>query len=305
MNRLILMMFYGGLGGFLAWLLIEPWYSDEQPLQQVSQAYEALMGMLVGGCIGAGVGFASGLLMGTSRHIVRSTLISTLIGIPGGIIGIILANQLFGFLLETIPNRFIALIIARTLGWALFGAFIGLAQGVIGRSARRLRNGLLGGVIGGGTGGAVFDAVSLLALPGIFLTQDQSNAGALPRAIGFTITGAGIGLFIGLIELVARRAWVRVLYGRNEGKDYPIDRSGAVIGRDELADVPLRGDPTVAPKHAEVWIEANQQYLLVPHAETLVNGQLASGRVALHDGDLLQVGGFQLQFMLKAGQVQR
>jgi pSer/pThr/pTyr-binding forkhead associated (FHA) protein len=112
--------------------------------------------------------------------------------------------------------------------------------------------------------------------------------------------GAGIGLFIGLLELVSRQAWVRVIYGRNEGKDYPIDRSGAIIGRDELADVPLRGDPQVAPRHAEILISGGQ-YLLIPHAPMLVNGTPVSGQVALEDGDRLQVGSFQLMFQLREG----
>ncbi len=304
MSRLLVMMFFGGLGGFVGWLLIEPWYSDEQPLRQTDQALEALLGIIVGGCIGAGIGFASGQLMGTSRHILRSTTIGLLMGIPGGLFGLVLANYLFGFLLTTIPLKILAMLIARVVGWSLFGALIGLAQGLIGRSARRLRQGLLGGAIGGGLAGAFFDAVGVLAIPLVIATGAYSDPGAPPRAIGFTITGAGIGLFIGLIELVSRQAWVRVLYGRREGKDYPIDRSGAVIGRDELADVPLRGDFTVAPRHAEIQIE-NRQYFLVPYAETLVNGQLAAGRVPLNDGDLIQIGGFQLQFMLKEGQAQQ
>ena len=93
---------------------------------------------------------------------------------------------------------------------------------------------------------------------------------------------------------------MRVLYGRNEGKDYPIDRSGAIIGRDELADVPLRGDPQVAPRHAEILIVGGQ-YLLVPHAPVQVNGAPVSGQVALDDGDQLQIGSFQLMFQLRAG----
>jgi hypothetical protein len=132
----------------------------------------------------------------------------------------------------------------------------------------------------------------------------EGEAGAPSRAVGLTLIGAGIGLFIGLLEWLTRAAWVRVLYGRNEGKDYPIDRDGAYLGRDELADVPLRGDPQVAPRHAEIRMDGGG-YVLIPLAPMAVNGQPVSAPVELHDGDLLQIGSFQAQFQLREGQAVR
>jgi len=147
----------------------------------------------------------------------------------------------------------------------------------------------------------LFDALAL-TVGGAFgaLLRAEGEEGALSRAVALVLMGAGIGLFIGLLELISRQAWVRVLYGRNEGKDYPIDRSGAIIGRDELADVPLRGDPQVAPRHAEILMTGGQ-YLLVPHAPLQVNGAPVSGQVTLNDGDQLQIGSFQLIFQLRSG----
>ncbi|MCX7925160.1 MAG: FHA domain-containing protein, partial [Fimbriimonadales bacterium] len=154
-------------------------------------------------------------------------------------------------------------------------------------------------------GGALFDFLALTvgSIFG-FALRAEGEAGAPSRAVALTLVGAGIGLFIGLLELMTRSAWVRVIYGRNEGKDYPIDRDGAYIGRDELADVPLRGDPQVAPRHAEIRREGGG-YTLIPHAPLLINGQPIAAPVALNDGDMLQIGGFQLQFQLREGQAQR
>jgi hypothetical protein len=170
---------------------------------------------------------------------------------------------------------------------------------------KRILNGLLGGAIGGALGGALFDflAFTIGSVFG-FALRAEGEAGAPSRAVGLTLIGAGIGLFIGLLEWLTRAAWVRVLYGRNEGKDYPIDRDGAYLGRDELADVPLRGDPQVAPRHAEIRMDGGG-YVLVPLAPMAVNGQPVGAPVELSDGDLLQIGSFQAQFQLREGQAAR
>jgi pSer/pThr/pTyr-binding forkhead associated (FHA) protein len=180
-----------------------------------------------------------------------------------------------------------------------------LSEGLIARSPKRMRNGFLGGAIGGALGGALFDflAFTIGSVFG-FALRAEGEAGAPSRAVGLTLIGAGIGLFIGLLEWLTRAAWVRVLYGRNEGKDYPIDRDGAYLGRDELADVPLRGDPQVAPRHAEIRMDGGG-YVLVPLAPMAVNGQPVSAPVELRDGDLLQIGSFQVQFQLREGQAAR
>src|SRR3712207_8247138 len=50
--------------------------------------------------------------------------------------------------------------------------------------------------------------------------------------------------------LFRSQAWFRVLVGRNEGKEYLVDKEETRIGRAELADVPLFGDPRIARTHA-------------------------------------------------------
>jgi len=225
------------------------------------------------------------------------------VGAIGGWVGVTIGQIIFGVLDATIP--FAGLIVGRILGWSAFGALIGVSEGLIARSPKRMRNGLLGGAIGGALGGALFDflAFTIGSVFG-FALRAEGEAGAPSRAVGLTLIGAGIGLFIGLLEWLTRAAWVRVLYGRNEGKDYPIDRNGAYLGRDELADVPLRGDPQVAPRHAEIRMDGGG-YVLVPLAPMAVNGQPVGAPVELNDGDLLQIGSFRVQFQLREGQAAR
>jgi pSer/pThr/pTyr-binding forkhead associated (FHA) protein len=249
------------------------------------------------------IGLATGLSLGTGKHIVRAVALGAGVGAIGGWVGVTIGQIIFGVLGATIPIA--GLIGGRILGWSAFGALIGLSEGLIARSPKRMRNGLLGGAIGGALGGALFDflAFTIGSVFG-FALRAEGEAGAPSRAVGLTLIGAGIGLFIGLLEWLTRAAWVRVLYGRNEGKDYPIDRDGAYLGRDELADVPLRGDPQVAPRHAEIRMDGGG-YVLVPLAPMAVNGQPVSAPVELRDGDLLQIGSFQVQFQLREGQAAR
>jgi pSer/pThr/pTyr-binding forkhead associated (FHA) protein len=297
-QKLLYLLVLGAIGGLLAWAVMEPFTTDDLR-RSVDWGHLTLFGLVSGGFIGAMIGFASGLSLGTSAHALRGLLLGALVGLPGGLCGVYLGQIVFSAFGFAVP--IIGVIVGRILGWGLFGLFVGMAEGVVGRSMKRVRQGALGGAIGGALGGALFDVLAL-TFGGAFSAalRAEGKEGAFSRAVALLLMGAGIGLFIGLLELVSRQAWVRVIYGRNEGKDYPIDRSGAIIGRDELADVPLRGDPQVAPRHAEILISGGQ-YLLIPHAPMLVNGTPVSGQVALEDGDRLQVGSFQLMFQLREG----
>jgi pSer/pThr/pTyr-binding forkhead associated (FHA) protein len=301
-SKLLYLMVFGAVGGVLAWFVNEPFISDDIT-RAVDWGEIALFGSLSGLFIGAMIGLATGLSLGTGKHILRAVALGAGVGAIGGWVGLTVGQILFGVLGATVP--LLGLIVGRILGWSAFGALIGLSEGLIARSPKRMRNGALGGAIGGALGGALFDflAFTLGSVFG-FALRAEGEAGAPSRAVGLTLIGAGIGLFIGLLEWLTRAAWVRVLYGRNEGKDYPIDRDGAYLGRDELADVPLRGDPQVAPRHAEIRMEGGG-YVLVPLAPMAVNGQPVSAPVELHDGDLLQIASFQAQFQLREGQAAR
>lgn len=301
-QKLFYLMVFGAVGGLLAWLVNEPLTSDDLT-RSVNWGEVARFGALSGLFIGAMIGLATGLSLGTGRHILRAVAIGALGGALGGWIGLTVGQIIYAVFARTLG--IVGLVVGRIPGWGAFGALIGLSEGAIARSPKRMRNGMLGGALGGALGGGLFDFLAWTVGASFgFALGAESEAGAPSRAVALTLVGAGIGLFIGLLELITRSAWVRVLYGRNEGKDYPLDRDGAYIGRDELADVPLRGDPQVAPRHAEIRIDSGG-YVLVPHAPLQVNGQPIAAPTDLHDGDMLQIGSFRLQFQLREGQAQR
>jgi len=298
-SKLFYLMVFGAVGGVLAWFVNEPFMSDDIR-RTVDWGELARFGSTSGLLIGAMIGLATGLSLGTGKHILRAVALGAGVGLLGGWVGVTIGQIIFGVLDAAIPVA--GLIVGRILGWSAFGALIGLSEGLIARSPKRMRNGLLGGAIGGALGGALFDflAFTIGSVFG-FALRAEGEAGAPSRAVGLTLIGTGIGLFIGLLEWFTRAAWVRVIYGRNEGKDYPIDRDGAYLGRDELADVPLRGDPQVAPRHAEIRMDGGG-YVLIPLAPMTVNGQPIGAPVELNDGDLLQIGSFRVQFQLREGQ---
>lgn len=298
LSKLLYLMVFGALGGFLAWLLLEPFVSDDVR-RHADWGQLSVFGAISGGFIGGMIGFATGLSLGTPSHMLRGALLGGGVGIISGMVGITIGQIFYAILSSQIPK--VGLIVGRILGWGAFGALVGLSEGIVARSPKRMYQGLLGGAIGGELGGALFDFLALTVgtVFGLAL-RVEGEAGAPSRAVALVLLGAGIGLFIGLIELVARQAWIRVLYGTREGKDYPIDRSGAIIGRDELADVPLRGDPSVAPRHAEIQISGGR-YMLVAHAPTQVNGQPVVSPVALSEGDQIRIGSFAMVFQLREG----
>jgi pSer/pThr/pTyr-binding forkhead associated (FHA) protein len=121
--------------------------------------------------------------------------------------------------------------------------------------------------------------------------------------LGFAAIGAAVGLLIGLVQDLFKQAWVRVLVGKNEGKEYLISNSVTTIGRSELCDIPLFGDPAIAPNHAAIEVDEAGGYILRVVAKmepgvasVIVNGQVVSSAMGLANGDTIQLSKKQVEF---------
>lgn len=317
-SRILLGLLFGAAGGFAGFLLQEHFITHDPVLSMTLQD-TARLGAMVGGMIGLGVGAVEGAAVSSSRLLARGMILGFIIGTIGGICGIYAGSVVYNFaLFGRNPNAmgggmldFTQRVIARALGWTFLGAFPGLAAGAATLSRRRALHGLAGGLLGGFIGGFIFDLVaSVIAQPiqGVGAAAGGHSGlvetGGPSRAIGITTIGALTGLFIGLVEEYLKQAWVRVLAGSKEGKDYIISKPLTVLGRDERADVPLFGDPSLAPQHAAITMESGRHYLRDGGTPTgsVVNGQ----RVAppqpqlLRDGDMIQLGQVRLLFREKA-----
>ena len=308
----------GALAGLLAWTLTDPtgWFSDV--LQVHYRVRLGLFGDPKYLLYGAVFGLVLGLLLTvvdsisveTQQRRNQALAIGAGIGVVGGWVGLTLGELVFALIyplsgltqdqLPTNPGQFLILLVGRAFGYAFIGAIVGGAQGVVSRSAIIARQGAFGGFVGGFLGGTIYQIVSGLGFDP-----------RLSRLVALVTTGALAGFFVGLVQNLFKQAWIRVVLGRNEGKEYLIAKPVTTIGRSELADIGLFGDPSIAPTHAAIEsLPAQNRHRLravteankrgADYAPPLVNGQPVSGEQWLVDGDTLQIGKRTLLFSEKA-----
>jgi pSer/pThr/pTyr-binding forkhead associated (FHA) protein len=315
-SRILLGTIFGTLGGFVGFVLQEFFTPHNVGLAMTLQDLMKL-GMLVGAALGVALGAVEGASVGSPRLLMKGMLIGLFVGALGGIVGayvggVVYQWALFGKDADVLVSGgnildFTHAVLARALGWTFLGAFPGLAAGAATLSRKRATHGLAGGLIGGFLGGFAFDLIAtVIATPiqGVAAAGTgvhKFEAGGLSRAIGFTLIGLLTGLFIGLVEEYFKQAWVRVLAGNNEGRDYILSKPLTVLGRDERADVPLFGDPGLSPQHAAIRMENGRHTLLDGGAQmgSVVNGQPVQQQL-LRDGDMIQLGQVRLLFREKA-----
>ena len=301
--RVLRGLILGGAGGILGWFLIEALFNlskYEQPGSApptLSPSVVALQGAVLGVTIGAFLGVSEGMGERLTRF-RRSLLFFTLLGALGSYVGFYFAQALFAKLggktdpALIAPVEFFPQLVIRSLSWSVIGLFLGPVFGVPDMSPRRMWNGAIGGWLGGFLAGFVFQALSFTgAFGGIQL-----------RFLGFSILGAAIGFFINLVAEAMKRVWVKVLVGRNEGREYTLDTHLAYVGRDELADVPVFLDPAV-PKRMASFRQNGGRYALFPESTQipiLVNGAALTPGHVLRDGDAIQFGRVTLAYFEKA-----
>jgi hypothetical protein len=241
---------------------------------------DALAGTIIGGSIGFFLNACSPLRDGAWRKLARAVSWGVPAAALGGAIGLVLGEVVIGV--------FRGGLLGRAFSWSVLGLGIGLAQGLAERSRQRLIFGLIGGGLGGFVGGYLFEALRIIL----------GNRFDLSQALGIVILGAGLGLFLALVEQALRRAWVVVLSGRQEGRIYLLARKTCRLGLDERAEIGIFGDPAVDRRHAE--IEATPQGYefrpLASRSPSKINGKPVSGVERLSDGDRLQVGQTLLVF---------
>lgn len=280
----------GGLGGFIGWLLFsEPLWA---PLMSSTGGnfgrllfVDALFGGLFGLGLGLVLGAAEGVFARSRYQIQRGGLIGAVAGLVGGAIGLMVGEIVYQ------PLSSIGFI-GRSIGWAVFGALLGIAQGMIRRSWLGMRSAFLGGLIGGAIGGFMFDLVG-------FTIGLLTGSDGLSRGVALTILGACIGLWIALIERALAPALLKVISGPLEGREFLLDKPLLVLGSDERNDIPIFGDPAISKRHLTLR-SAQKTYLAQaePGAALAINGQAAAQQPLRHEDQLL-IGRTRLLFRQK------
>lgn len=308
-SRILLGLIAGTIGGFLGWFVQERLINHELALRNGPTLMDSIiLALAVGGGCGMLLGAVDGVLENNLQKLFKGLLIGGIAGFLLGNAGFKIGSVVFAMLGgKSNPDMlsFATQIVARAFGWAFLGLGLGVGASVATLNVKRIRNGALGGFIGGFLGGLVFDLVGSsvnILTPG----EGVREVGGPGRAIGFTAIGALTGFFIGLVEELLKQAWVKVLAGRNEGKDFILYKPMNILGRDERADIPLYGDMSVGSQHAAIRADGNRHVLLdagMPLG-TIVNGQQvpSGGELLLRDGDMIQIGTHRILFREKATQ---
>lgn len=292
----------GGVIGWVAWMVFVAKYPLPPPFWGIGQGMEIWAGTLFGAILGACLGVAEGVNAGSQRHVQRAAAILIPLVAAGGLVGLFFGQQVYGGLggHAGIPKSgydFFWQFIVRSLGWGLWaagmGTALGIGIGIVTGSTRRLMLSIAGGVLGGVAGGFLFQLAESLG---------QLLQPPIAAFIGLLAVATGIGLLSALAQELFKQAWVRVLVGRGEGREFQIAKATTVIGRDELADIPLFGDTQIARRH--VLIQQLQGRHVATAAEPglafAVNGQMLSSS-PLKDGDIIRISSREMQFHEKAG----
>lgn len=305
-----------GAAGLLAWLVTEP-FTDRfipiDPAQRQAGSGQMWLILLIGAFVGLTAGAMQGIARGSKRHAIESGLLGLVFGAIGSVFGANVGSVLSTMIMNVPPGGVAYMdlpgrVIARALALFPIGLFMGVAIGMTLKSKRGIMAGLLGGMVGGVFVGFAFDTFAG-ALGQVMATTTSGVAvpdgymleiGGPSRAVLAVGLGVAVGLFVAVFDRVTRQAWVRLVLGRNEGKEWPIDTDKTMIGRDERAHVPLFGDMNVAPLHAIIFRQGAQYVLQDQNTQIGVgwNGQRVA-TVNLNPGDTFQIGGHNLQFLMK------
>jgi pSer/pThr/pTyr-binding forkhead associated (FHA) protein len=304
---LLLRMLVGGAAALLAWAIVEP--SKPPVLDTLGWSrFEMNLILGLGVAIGASVGGLNGYFQGSRTHLIRGLLMGAVFGAIGATLGYSVGGALVGIVGGVRQNLGPISIITRMIALMPLGIFLGAGIGAASLNARRVVQGAIGGGIGAGLGAGLFDIVGAMVAPVTLAAEgvspgEMGEVGTVSRAILALLMGSGIALFIGLVERMARQAWLRLSLGRNEGKEWVLDAPQNFIGRSENAHVPLFGDPNVAPMHAVIQRHGGQYVLADAGTQigTLLNGQRVSQAPLFH-GAMITIGGFQLEFLMRHGQ---
>lgn len=272
-----------------------------------SSAAALLTFALVAGGIGLLIGGVDGLICRLPRRALLSGAVGLAVGLVGGFICSLIANLAYSPLHDLASAQmgkggafgafgFLVQMVGRSLAWSLAGMAMGLGQGIALRSGRLLLYGLLGGIIGGLFGGMLFDPIDM-----ILLGTDKPSA-HWSRLIGFATIGASVGGMIGLVELLARDAWLRMTQGPLTGKEFLLFKDMMTIGSSPRSDLYLFNDPQVLPQHAIIRAVGDESEIEVRDREAVVLLNTRPVKTArLRHGDNVTIGRATFVFQRRKG----
>ena len=249
-----------------------------------SAIWSAIIALFVGLFLGIGEGVFYGSKEKALKYGAIGAGVSVLLGYASGY----LAQWMYSSMLGDDPAP-IAAALVRGIGWAVMGVGIGLAVGLIKPELKRLLFCVIGGTCGAFLGGFLFNFI------GEAVPNDMVS-----RGVAIVIMGFLIGIGVGLLEQFAKQAWLKVIRGEFEGKEYLVFAGTTSIGNNGKNTIVLFKDKLIGPHHCDIVLEGSRYVVKdcgTPMG-TLVNGQKVTRQI-LKQGDAISIGNSVLVFNTK------
>lgn len=244
-------------------------------------------GMVVGllrGIFGAVLG-GTGVFLSNSISDLSGIHLARSIPFLGGMIASIIWCSL-------VPST-ISLVLALVVGWTPQRARRAVLASIYGFFATLVVQLGLGPIIQLVHLDSTFDLVKLNASGQI--SSDLRSGIPIWQSMDIAI-GITVGILFAFAEVFIKKGSVKVIYGRNEFREWNLDHPINRIGSAERIEIPVRGFSNVAPVHAQVILDRGQFLLeALPNSPVFLNGQLID-RALLNHGDTVQMGGATLIF---------
>jgi hypothetical protein len=317
-DRLLVYVDYAPLAGGAGEIPVGVWLMPDPPpeltagvtqsleqQQRLQSAASLLIFPVIAALVGLAIGAADGLMCRLMRRVLIAGLIGMTVGFLGAFISGLLADLVYSLLSQATRGAggsggTLALLLhmtVRGLAWALAGMAMGLGQGIALRSTRLLLYGFIGGMVGGLVGGVLFDPIHQI------IVGEDAISGHWSRLVGFTLTGMIVGLMIGIVELLARDAWLRMVEGPLAGKEFLIFKDVMRMGSSPRAELYLFNDPQVSAQHALIRAAGDAYEIenTCQEAPVCVNGRPVS-RTRLRHGDRITLGRTAFVFQRQRGE---
>ncbi len=266
--------------------------SDEDDLGDalatVARTGTALWSAVIALFIGLFLGLGEGIYYGSAEKALKYALVGAGVSLVIGFASGYLAQTMYSEMLGDDPAGLTAAL-TRGLGWAIMGVGIGIAVGLIKPEKKRILFCTLGGLVGAFIGGFLFNYVC-----------DVIPNDVVARGVAIVIMGALIGVGVGLLEQFAKAAWLKVIRGEFEGKEYLVFAGTTSIGNNGKNTIVLFKDKLVGSHHCDIKLEGSK-YVLTDCGTplgTIVNGQKVTRHI-LRQGDAIAIGNSVLVFNTK------
>jgi hypothetical protein len=235
----------GAVAGLLAWPLSELLIRAQGGFPSYL-LFIVASGAIYGAFFGLAFGSVDGITGGVSARKWMGLVTGAAFGLIAGVVGALAGQAIFlglgQYLLQSRAEEvFVAVPLARGLGWAIMGTLIGAAEGFRLRSGKRAGIGALGGLVGGLAGGLLIEYGTVVFAEAWWVRPVGSVVLGLALAAGFALIERGF--LLGTLVLVT---------GPLRGREYPLPPGRTTIGSavgDTISLVPYKG---VGERHAVV-----------------------------------------------------